>query len=242
MAPVALTNAFIYIDSHDFTGDSNEGSLALEGQQNERTTFRSGGWREFNMSAKTSALAVAGFWQAGADTVDEWTYTNFGLPGKVTTIADVETEGEPAYMLQAMTHNYAPLQGSYGENAAFTLAGGCSDSIGVVRGQLAKEYGAVSATGATGTALNLGAVGASQFLYATFHIFGTPGTTITGVVESDDASNFPSATTRITFGPYTTAGGRWGTRVAGAITDTWYRLRITAVTGTFTIACAIGIQ
>lgn len=242
MAPVALTNAFIYIDSHDFTGDSNELSLNCEGNANDRTNFRSGGWREYNMGVKTSALQVAGFWQSGSDTVDDWSWTNLGLAGRVTTLADVETEGLPAYMLQAMDHSYQPVQGSHGDNAGFTLQGGCSDGIGVIRGQLAKEWGTVSATGATGTALNLGAVGASQFLYATFHVFGTPGTTITGVVESDDADTFGSATTRITFGPYTTAGGRWGTRVAGSITDTWYRLRITAITGTFTIACAIGIQ
>jgi hypothetical protein len=241
MAPVALTNAFIYVDSHDFTGDGNQLSLDCEGQANDRTTFRSEGWREYNMATKTSSLNVAGFWQAGADSVDEWSFTNFGSAGRVTTIADVETEGLPAFMLQAMNHNYQFL-GQHGENAPFTLQGGCSDGTGVVRGFLAKEWGTVSATGATGTALNLGAVGASQFLYATFHVFGTPGTTITGVVESDDANTFASATTRITFGPYTTAGGRWGTRVAGSITDTWYRLRITAITGTFTIACAIGIQ
>lgn len=241
MAPVALTNAFIYADSHDFTGDSNTLSLNCEGNANDRTNFRSNGWREYGMGVKTSSLSVAGFWQSGADTVDEWSFTNFGSAGRVTTIADVETEGQPAYMLQAMNHSYS-LLGSHGDDAPFSLQGGCSDGLGVVRGQLAKEMGTVSGAGATGTGLNLGAVSSTQFLYATFHIFGTPGTTITGVVESDDADTFGTATTRITFGPYTTAGGRWGTRVAGSITDTWYRLRITAVTGTFTVACAIAVQ
>lgn len=241
MTTLALTNAFAYVHSHDFTGDSNQFGLTCEGEQLDKTTFRSNGWREFNMGLKTSALNLAGFWQAGADTVDEYSFNALGVTGRVTTCGAVEAEGSPAGMFQSMAHNFQWL-GSIGENAPFSLQGGCSDGVGVIRGQLAKEQGAVSATGATGTALELGAVSASQYLYATFHILGTPGTTITGVVESDDASNFPSATTRITFGPYTTAGGRWGTRVAGAITDTWYRLRITAVTGTFTIACAIGIQ
>jgi hypothetical protein len=46
----------------------------------------------------------------------------------------------------------------------------------------------------------------------------------------------------MTFGPITTVGGTWGTRVAGAITDTWWRLRVTAITGTFQIACAAGFK
>lgn len=242
MAPVALTNAFIYVDSHDFTADGNELTLNCEGNANERTNFRSNGWREYNMGVKTSTLNVGGFWQAGTDTVDEWSFTNFGVAGVVTTIADVETEGQPAYMLQAMNHNYAPFQGNHGDNAGFTLQGGCSDGLGVVRGQLAKEWGTVSATGALGTGLNLGAVSATQYLYATLHLFGTAATTITVIVESDDNSGFSTPTTRMTLGPYTTVGGRWGTRVAGSITDTWWRMNVTAVTGTWTVAGAIGIQ
>src|SRR6266545_1939645 len=50
--------------------------------------------------------------------------------------------------------------------------------------QLAKAMGTVSATGALGSGCNLGAVSATQKLYATFHVFGTPGTTITVVIES----------------------------------------------------------
>lgn len=242
MATFALTDAFVYVGGHDFTGDSNQLSLSCEGEQLDKTTFGSAGWREHALGLKTSALNVSGFWQsATADAVDPEIFPNLGVAGRVTTISDIQTEGQPAYMLQAMKHQYQ-LLGQIGELAPFSVQGGCSDGVGVVRGQLAKEKGSVSGTGAIGTALNLGAVGASQFVYATLHLFGTAGTTITVVVESDDASNFPSATTRITFGPLTASGGTWGTRVAGSITDTWWRARVTAITGTWTVGCAIGIQ
>lgn len=241
MAPTALTNAFIYIGGHDFTADSNTLTLSCEGNANDKTTFRSGGWRAYNMGVKTSDMNVGAFWYAGTDAPDDEVWNNtFGL-GQVTTLADVETEGMPAYMLQSMAHNYQ-LLGQHGENAPFTLQGACKDGLGVIRGQLALAMADVSATGAVGTALELGAVDVGEYLYATFHVFGTPGTTITAVVESAADNTFASATTRITFGPYTTAGGRWGIRVAGSVTDTWYRLRITAITGTFAIACAIAVQ
>jgi hypothetical protein len=114
-------------------------------------------------------------------------------------------------------------------------------SVGGVRGRVMKTKAVVSATGATGTAQQLGAVASGQYLYAAFHEF-VAGTTITGVLESNVDNTFGSPTTRITFGPITTQGGTWGTRVAGPITDTWYRLRITAITGSHTIACVAGIK
>jgi hypothetical protein len=241
MGTAAILNAFAYVDSHDFTGDANDFGLTCEGEMKEKTNFRSGGWREYHLGLKTSALNLSGFYQAGADTVDEYAFAALGTGGKVTTCGVNEVEGEPCGMFQQMQHEYQWL-GEVGEMAPFQLQGGCSDGVGVILGKLVKEQGAVSATGATGTALELGAVAAGKYVYGTFHVLGTPGTTVTAVVESAAASNFAGATTRITFGPYTTAGGRWGARVAGSITDTWWRLRVTAITGTFTIACGVGIQ
>lgn len=241
MAVQAITNAFAYVDSHDFTGDSNAFSLTCEAESKEKTTFRSNGWREYNLGVKTSALSLAGFYQAGTDSVDEYSFDALGVTGRVTTGGVVEAEGEPAGMLQSMAHSYQIL-GGHGENAPYSLEGGCSDGVGVIRGKLAKETGTVTATGAIGTALNLGAVSASQYLYATIHLLGTAGTTITVVVESDSDNTFATATTQMTLGPYTTVGGRWATRVAGPITDTWWRMRVTAITGTWTVAGAVGIQ
>ena len=241
MSTLAITNAFAYVDSHDFTGDSNQFSLTCEADPQDKTTFRSGGWREYNLGVKTSQLSLGGFYQAWADSVDEYSFNALGVTGRVTTCGTVEVEGEPAGMFQSMAHQYQIL-GQHGENAPFSLQGGCSDGVGVIRGRLAKETGTVSAPGAIGTALNLGAVSSTQYLYATIHLLGTAGTTITVVVESDDANTFASAITRMTLGPYTTVGGRWATRVAGPITDTWWRMRVTSVTGTWTVAGAIGIQ
>jgi hypothetical protein len=92
-----------------------------------------------------------------------------------------------------------------------------------------------------GTGYQLGAVAATQYLYGALHIF-TAGTTITVVLESDDNAGFSSATTRATLGPLTTTGGTWATRVAGAITDDYYRFRVTAITGTFSVAGSAGIK
>ena len=60
-------------------------------------------------------------------------------------------------------------------------------------------------------------------------------------IESDDNGSFTSATTRATIGPLTATGGTWVTRVAGAITDDYYRFNVTAITGTFSVGAAFGI-
>jgi hypothetical protein len=144
-------------------------------------------------------------------------------------------------MFQGGKFSYS-LGGQIGEILPFDLdMMGSHGASGLVRGQITKAKGTVSATGASGTGVNLGNVATGQYLYATFHVFGTPGTTITAVIQSDDNAGFSSATNRITFGPITTAGGTWGTRVAGPLTETHYRLNVTAITGTFTVAAAIGI-
>jgi hypothetical protein len=243
VAPVALTNAFAYVAGHDFTGDTNEVRLNCEAAALDKTTFRSQGWTEHALGLKSSTFAVNGFWQsASADSVDSEAFPDLGVANRVVTFADVETAGLPAYMAQVGKFSYSTF-GQLGELAPFELGCSGTDGVGIVRGYLAKAAGTVSATGALGSSLNLGLIGAGQYLYATFHVLGTPGTTITAVVESDEDDTWSSATTRITFGPITTAGGTWGTRVAGAIaSDDWFRVRVTAITGTFTVAAAIGIQ
>lgn len=243
MAPQALVNAFVYCDDHDFTGDSNQSMLQCDGVPLEGTNFRSAGWREYpKLGLKTTQYDVQGFWQsAAADSVDSDSFPDLAVVNRVFTVADVETAGQPAYLFQAGKSKYQ-LFGQLGALAPFSLHSAGTDPFGVVRGLLGAARQSVSATGALGSGLNLGAVSATQFVYASFHVFPVVGTTITVVVESAAASNFAGATTRATIGPLTTVGGVWLPRVAGAISDTWWRFRVTAITGTFTVAGAIAVQ
>lgn len=232
-----LTDAFVYIGAYDYTGQSNTVQLGSEAVNLDKTTFRSGGWNEGAMGLKSVDFSVAGFWPPDASSEG---FDQVGSANEVHTVGSSETEGEPCDLWQGVRYNpqlFAPV----GDLAPFSVSSYGDDGIGVVRGMLFKEMATVNGTGATGTAIQLGAAAAGQYLYATFHVF-TAATTITAVLESDNASNFPSATTQITFGPYTTTGGRWGARVAGPITDDWFRFRITAVTGSFVIAGAAGIR
>ena len=242
MGAQALLNVTSYIDGHDFTGDSNQASVAFDAAILDASTFRSGGWTESAYGLKSAMYNLAGFWQSAAtDAVDPELWAGFAVPDRVHTLAPDEIAGGAAYLMRMGENTYQLLDGGL-ELAKFTMNAVATgqNGTGAARGMLAKIKGAASATGATGVGVNLGAVPAGQYLYATLHVF-TAGTTITVQVQSDDNSGFTTPTTVGTIGPLTVRGGSWMTRVAGPLTDTWFRFNVSAVTGAFVIAGAIGI-
>lgn len=240
MSSFALTDATIWVAGYDFTGDANQLALHISADELDNTTFGAGGYRSRIAGLRHSELQVGGFWQsATADAVDPQVFPSLGAADRVVTVAPDDAETTPAYMFQAVKLGYQ-MFGQIGEVTPFSLSAMGSNGVGTVRGQVAKAKGDISATGATGTALELGAVGATQYLYAVCHCFSI-GTSFTLQIQSDAASDFASATTQITIGSITAAGGTWGTRIAGAIADTFYRVNVSAVSDTSQIAVAIGI-
>lgn len=246
MGVLALTNAFIYMGPLDFTGSSDELDVRAEAETREKTTWRSAGWREHRQTLKVSTLSSGGFWSSDSvNDVDPEFFNNLGVGGQVVTVGMQEVEGELAHIMRKLPTQISFFDGHVGDLGRAKIEGAGSDgTVGQIRGKLFKEYGTVTATGATGTGIQLGAVGADQSLYGTLHTFGAPGTDITVIVESDSASNFATPTTRATFngGSITTAAGFWLTPVAGAITDDWWRINISAITGTWVIASALAIR
>lgn len=245
MGTFAANNITTWFSGYDMTGDLNSTTLALSYDALEDTAFGDQA-RSRVAGLEDCQLSEAGFWQsAAANAIDPVAFASLGA-GQVVTNSPDPLDSSVAYFYRAKSFNYQPFSNKVGEMVGFTLSaqsarGAGLASVAAVRGRTMKGKGTVSATGATGTAFQLGAVASGQFLYAAFHEFAV-GTTITAVLESNVDNTFGAATTRMTFGPITTVGGVWGTRVAGPITDTWYRLRVTAITGTHTIACVAGIK
>lgn len=244
MGTEALLNATTFVGGFDFTGTMNQLSLSGDMEELDSTAFGSVA-RSRTAGLQDVAGQLVGFWDSGAGQVDPEVYATIGVANQVVTHTPHGTAGQVAYMYEAKEFSYN-LFGEVGQLAPYTLtlAGSSGNTHpGLIRGQLAAAKGDVSATGALGSALNLGAVDAGEYLYLGFHVF-TAGTTISVKVESDDNAGFttPSDVAGATIGPLTTAGGTWMTRVAGPITDTYFRLNVTAITGTFNVAGVIGIK
>jgi len=244
VAELVVDNAFCYLGAHDFTGDIKQWSMDGGSEVKDKTTFRNNGARKYRMGLFTTVMSMSGFADLSEDGQDVHLFTPYAArSSRVVTVGNVETEGQPCCMTQQLKAAFNPGGGGpVGELSAFAMTGAAADGVPGIRGVLLKEQGSVSATGAIGTGVQLGAASATQYLYSTLHLLGTAGTSVTVVVESDDNAGFSSATTRGTFGPLTAVGGNWLTPVIGPFTDSYWRLRASAITGTWTIAGAVGIQ
>lgn len=245
MGSFPLIDATTFVAGHNFTTTMNSLTLAGTDDELDVTKFKSVARQRISGIEDVSA-SLAGFWEAGAGSVDEAAFTGLGSALQVATHSVDGTAGSVSYAYQARKFNYQTF-GNIGEATPFQLgimgASG-NGSAGLVRGRLAAAKGNVSAIGAFGSAVNLGAGSAGKFLYSTIHVF-TAGTTVTIEIQSDDASGFATPTTRATFPAITTVGGTWLTRVdVSAVTDTWWRFNIptAGITGTFNIAGSIAIQ
>jgi hypothetical protein len=238
-----LTDCTTWIAGHDFTGDSNSLSLSLEADEQDATTFGST-FRSRKAGLRSLSAELECFYSAGSGEIDPVVFSSLGTAGEVATFSPTGAVQTTAYMCQVGKFS-TEILGSIGEMAGQSLSmQGTDGQVGAVRGQVCKTKASVSATGATGSAVQLGAGSAGKYLYLALHVFSA-GTTISVKVESDDNSGFTSASdvAGATIGPVTAAGGTWMTRVdASAFTDDWYRINVTAITGTFSIAAALAIQ
>jgi hypothetical protein len=234
----------MWMGGYDLGADLTQMGLTVTFEPLKDTRFgmtahsRRGGLADVQASAN-------GFHQVGVGLVDAELWSQFTETTQPVTQTPTGTAGDVAYIHQAKKFTQQ-LFGNVGELAPFTIGtqgvrGSGTLSAGAIRGRLLVPKGNVSATGAAGSVYQIGAATSTQYVYAAVHIFSA-GTTITMQLQSDNASNFPSATTVATIGPLTTTGGTWMTRVAGPVTDTYWRINVSAITGTFNLAVSAGIQ
>lgn len=244
----ALFNTRLFAASADLTGRSNKVSFAAEFEEKDVTTFlpegdADSGWKKVMSGLASSTLAAEGFWEAGDDgKVDDEAWANLGSVIPFTCCPTSGAVGEVAYLLKALRSEYK-LGDAVGEVAPWTA--GATGSWPVPRGKMLHPSGTARTATGNGTAVELSAVSATQYLYATLHVLSIAGTgtpTITVKVQSDVDNTFGSPTDQITFSAATAIGGQIS-RTAGAITDTWFRVNFT-ISGSspsFLFVAAVGV-
>jgi len=239
VAIFTLTDALILAHDQDLSGQSNKTALKLSVADLDSSTFGQGGWQGVAGGLKSVALSADGFLEPTA-VLDAALFAALGAGDRAWTVAAANVAAQPAYLFQAGNFDYSQFD-QVGALAPFSVSAKGTNKNGAIRGQLAKPKGSVSATGALGSGVNLGAGGAGKSLYATLHAF-TAGTTVTVIIQSDTTSGFSAPTTRATIGPITAVGGVFMVPVPiTAVTATWWRMNVSAITGTFTLAGAIAI-
>lgn len=222
LTALALLDTKIWFAGVDATGFSNKVELPVTAEALDATTFASGGWRARAGGLVDMQGSIEGFWQAGdASMPDDSFWANLGgntVP--VTFVPTGSAVGSTAYLTKIFQARY-DLSGEMGQLIAYAVD--LQGNAPVARGQVAVANTAYTATG-TGTAIQIGAVGTSQRLYANLHVFATTGTgpSVTVKIQSASTSAFSSPTDRITFAAATAITGI-ASSVVGNITDTWWR-------------------
>lgn len=217
-----LTNCKVYADAYDLTGSSNKADLKYSADIKDKTVF--GNTSKSRMAGlKNTELSLEGFWESGAGKIDTLAEAYLGIPGKIITLSpDGGDQGDIFYAFKSILGDYQS-GAQVGELLPFTYNASGSDAQGLIRGTVLEN--AAKTASANGTGRQLVDVDSGQYLYAVMHILAVSGTnpTLDMIIQSDDAAGFTSATNRITFAQQTAVGAVWATRVAGPITDDYWR-------------------
>lgn len=247
--PFVLTNVRLFAGGADLTSRSNKVEITAEVEDKDTTNYASAGWKERLGGLGDCALVGEGQWEAtDLSKVDDQAWAAMGTVagytvGNNATAGATMAAGDLVWLIKAMQASYK-LGSTVGDVAPWiTTAGG---SWPVSRGVVLNPPGTARTATGSGTAVQLAAVSATQYLYATLHVLSVAGTsspTITVKVQSSVDNTFGSPTDILTFTAATAIGGQM-TRAAGPITDTWFRVAYT-ITGTgpsFLFVAGIGIK
>lgn len=247
MAAFALTDVDAFVDGLDASCFANMVSVNVEVAELDKTTFCSGGWREVIGGIKSVAFELEGpqdLATAAASATSGPDQELGLLVGNAYTAAFVpagSSSGAVAYFTSARLMSYSPWGDAVGDLATWKTSWMGTERM--VRGVCA-HAATLTATGQS-AAHQIGAVSASQRMYAAFVVQTAGGTTpsITVKLQSDDNAGFTSATDRITFTAATAKGGQFSS-VAGAVTDDYWRLQwtITGTTPSFQFRGFIGLS
>lgn len=234
----------ILVGSLELAGYAKSFSVTNEVTPLDTTSLASTGWTSSIGGLKSGSVQFEFMQDVATGSVDDTLYPLLGVAGTPKSIVTNSADGSAAYLLKSLPLAYTPVQGAVGELAMGSFSG--SSSTGpVVLGRLIHPSSTARTSSSTGTGQQLGAVSATQSVYAALHVLSFSGTspTLDVIVQSDDNSGFTTPTTRLTF---TQATGKTSqmTSLAGAITDTYWRVSYTiggSATPTFAFAVTCGI-
>lgn len=244
MSTIIYTNARMFVGGYELSGIQNQMGLNYSADMLDGTVF--GQTTRVNKPGlKNVEISGSGFWDVAAvgTSYDSVLYSRIAAAKEVVSLApEGQVVGDTVFFVEGVNGSYNPISGAVGELIAFEI-NMQAQTLALVRGKV----GAVGTKTVTGneSGVQLGALSATQRLFAALHVVDPSGTTpsIDVVVQSDDTSGFGTPTDQITFSQVTTtAGAQWGSKM-GAVTDTWWRIKMT-LAGTsmsYKVFCSFGI-
>ena len=238
-----LTDCRIFAGAAHLSGQSNRLEVSGECDEGDTTNFLSEGWKECVGLLKGFKIVGGGQWNAlDPSAVDSSRWAALGTAEAWSVAPSTVAPGDRVYVGAANQSKYTFL-GDVGTVAPWTVD--VDGSGPLVRGRSLHNYTTARTATGSGTAVQNTAVTSDQALYCALHVLSVSGTgspTLTVRVQSDDAGAFSSATTVATFTAATGLTNQF-TRIAGPITDDWFRAdwTISGTNPSFLFVVTIGV-
>lgn len=150
------------------------------------------------------------------------------------------TAADTAWLSRGVVSDLVPFSGEKGARADYDLMLGYDTAI--VQAKVAAYQTTLTANG-NGTAVAMAGPTATQSLYAALHVTAYSGfTNVVFKIQSDDASNFSSATDRITFATVTAIGSEFKSVAGSFSSETHHRVTATVTgSGSVTFTAIFGV-
>ena len=226
MATFVLTDGRLFLDGFDLSSHTQSVTLELTADDVDVTPINSGGFRSRIAGLQDATLNASGFFEAGSAKPDALLGVSSGAE-LIGTVSATSSAGDNAYFLKSRQFTYN-IGGAVGDAMPFSISNANSSDRAEKGTIMVDDSANLTATG-NSTGRNLGAVAATKSLFVAAHVVSVSGTstpTLALKVQSDDNSGFTSATDRITLTNFTAVGAQYA-KVAGAITDTHFRVNYT---------------
>ncbi len=241
MTKQVLTDQQLIVGAYDLTSSTNAIALEYAAEAKDCTVYGND-TRVALGGLKTIQLQAGGFYDAVPQ--DSPLFGNIGVSDvPISIMAEGTTVGDVGFFFRSMAGQYS-ISGDIGELFKYSLSASASQGP-LVRGQLMHDSTETSSD--DGAAVQVGAISASQIMYAVLHVTASGGSgdqTLDVTVGSDDNGSFTSETNRLTFTQVTTVVTSEFLSLAGAVTDDYWRINF-AIAGsgspTFDIKLLIGI-
>lgn len=243
MGTVTLVDAKVYMGEFDVSGDLNQVKLAYSADSLENSAFGSLAHTK-QPGAFNVMLHHEGYVQFGSTTttIDGRLDAKLAVEGvPVSVAAEGGDAGEKGFFFKSLHHTLI-RGGNFGELMKFQVDANANGADTQLVKGIIFEDGKTSRTIAGNTATRtLGAVSATQKLYAVLHLKAFVGTNVTFTLKSA-VTDFATVTTRATFTANTAVGSQWIVPIPGPITDTFYRFEWTGTFTSFSAVLIAGIQ
>lgn len=230
MAVKVPTAAQLAVGSFNASSTSNQVGWSMDVNVNPKTTWGSGEFEEYNLGLRTLTVAIGGYNDYAAAAWDEYARSNWGSAQIVTLAYDGATAGTGAVMANGLMPSQQSFNGNVGENPTISpTIVGSTVYPPIAEGQVTRASSTNITATTTTTPVQVGALTSTQYVVAAVHVFSYSGTgTITCQLQSSSTSG-GSYTNRGSAGAaISAAGAQWITATGLTVTDTWWRLNITA--------------